>query len=129
MAYDNAGLAEGWFRFPTPPYIRHLHSALNRGGGQVDDGRAMNAAKHGRIHNLLQFSDATSQEVSFWPHVETYIVVGSLDPIDFRQANKDHVPGALNGKEFQLPGLISAPRDLLLGAIDGQSETGIFKGL
>ncbi len=101
---------------------------------QVDDGRAMDAAKHVRIQVPLQLRHAPAQQVRFRPHVQAHIVIRRFHPIDVGYSHIHLVPGAAHREPRCLRRAKSAGQcrlarnQSLFGTLQRQSKARLIDG-
>ena len=65
----------------------------------------------------------------FFLHVQARVIVGGLDPIDFRNPHESHLAGALDHEPVGLSGKLLAVGDSFLGAAQSQVVSRVVKRL
>src|SRR5580693_9889417 len=63
---------------------------------EVDDRRAMDPAKDGRVQLLIEIREAAPQKMGFSTHMQAGVIVGGFDPIDIGRLDERNPPGALD---------------------------------
>ena len=77
---------------------------------KVDDRRAMDPAKYGRVQLLIEIREAAAQKMGFSTHMQAGIIVGSFDPIDVRRLDEGNSPGALDNEAIHFAGAVQVGR-------------------